>query len=100
MNTIYQQGICINTDQNDMFFSDRPDEMAQAQAVCFRCPVRINCLEAALDKNEEWGVWGGVIFWEGQPYYRRRTRGRPRKTDVGQPMEANREELWDLVRSA
>ncbi len=100
MNEIYERGLCVDGDQGDLFFSEHPDELTAAQAICFRCTVRIGCLEAALENNEDWGVWGGVIFWDGEPFYRRRTRGRPRKTEVGLPLEANRNELWDLVRSA
>ena len=100
MNEIYEQGLCVEGGQGDLFFSEYPEELTAAQAVCFRCTVRIECLEAALENNEDWGVWGGVIFWDGEPFYRKRTRGRPRKNDVGLPLEANRNELWELVRTA
>lgn len=32
----------------------------QAKAICAQCPVVIRCLEAALDRNEEHGIWGGA----------------------------------------
>ena len=83
-----------------MFFSDRPDELAQAQAICDTCSVKIQCLADALDRSEDWGVWGGVIFWDGEPFYRKRGRGRPRKADAGAVFEADREDLWQLVKSA
>jgi hypothetical protein len=48
----------------------------------------------------EWGVWGGVIFWDGQPFHRRRGRGRPSHADANLPLEADRSELLELVASA
>lgn len=100
VNEIYERGLCVEGGRGDLFFSEKPDELTAAQAICFRCTVRIGCLEAALENSEDWGVWGGVIFWDGEPFYRKRSRGRPRKADVGIPLEANRNELWDLIRSA
>ena len=32
----------------------------QAKWVCRRCPVKAECLEYALERDEEWGVWGGM----------------------------------------
>lgn len=31
----------------------------KAKAVCERCPVQYNCLEGALESNEQNGIWGG-----------------------------------------
>lgn len=94
------EGRCIGSDRHDLFFSDRPVELAAAQEICAGCPVRIRCLEYALENEVEWGVWGGVIFWDGHPYLRRRGRGRPRAGDGKAPLAASREELEALVRSA
>ncbi|MDH3307376.1 MAG: WhiB family transcriptional regulator, partial [Acidimicrobiia bacterium] len=60
----------------------------------------LECLEMALASNEEWGVWGGVIFWDGVPFHRRRGRGRPRNDEPALPVEADRAELWRMVASA
>lgn len=30
-----------------------------AVMVCLSCPVRYECLEDALDRQERWGIWGG-----------------------------------------
>lgn len=87
-------------DSHELFFSDRPAELAQAQAICAGCSVRVACLEVALRDQHEWGVWGGVIFWDGQPYHRRRGRGRPRHSENHLPLEADVSELWELVKSA
>ncbi len=95
-----QQGRCTEEGSHELFFSDRPSDLARAQAICTRCEVRVKCLEVALRDNLEWGVWGGVIFWDGQPFHRRRGRGRPRLADAHLPLEADRRKLLELVASA
>ena len=37
------------------------------------------CLAAALEREEPWGVWGGEIIERGTIVARKRPRGRPRK---------------------
>jgi WhiB family redox-sensing transcriptional regulator len=100
MNKMLRQGNCVGSGRHDLFFSDRPEELAEAQTLCFDCRVRIPCLELALETGAEWGVWGGVIFWDGKPLYRKRARGRPRRVDAQLPLEADPAELLALVRSA
>lgn len=34
--------------------------VAYAQAICRSCPVARVCLREALDRGEQYGVWGGV----------------------------------------
>lgn len=97
---VQENGRCRSEGQHSWFFSDRPGELALAQQVCAGCEVRAVCLELALGEGHDWGVWGGVIFWDGQPFHRRRGRGRPRHADSGQPLEADRNELWEQVKSA
>jgi WhiB family redox-sensing transcriptional regulator len=63
----------------DLFFAERPDELEQAKALCVDCPIRQQCLAAALERGEPWGVWGGEIFDHGVVIARKRPRGRPRK---------------------
>ena len=97
---LQEDGRCTEEGRHDLFFSERPAELTQAQMICAQCDVRVQCLEVALSENLEWGVWGGVIFWDGQPFHRRRGRGRPRHADANLPLEAERSELLELVRSA
>lgn len=54
-----QQAIC--RDAPDMQFPGSGDEyaLAAAKKVCGRCPVRLQCLEWALDTKEPFGVLGG-----------------------------------------
>lgn len=97
---IYEDGRCIDSGEHELFFSEKPSELSAAQQICVSCEVRIACLEQALDEHIEWGVWGGVIFWDGQPFYRKRGRGRPSRDESQLPLEATYEELHQLVRSA
>lgn len=58
------------------------DEHARAvdpeiQLTCWRCPVRKECLEFALDNevdDGEWGVWGGLTPFQRQQLKRERSR--------------------------
>jgi WhiB family redox-sensing transcriptional regulator len=100
VNEIYSQGRCLNSEKSELFFSEIPSDLAVAQSLCGECEVRIRCLEYALENAIEWGVWGGVIFWDGQAFYRKRGRGRPKHSEVNLPLEASVEELQQLVQSA
>ena len=35
------------------------DAISLAKTVCHRCPSQTECLEYALDSNQDNGVWGG-----------------------------------------
>lgn len=37
----------------------RYHRIKSAKAVCMTCPVRVECLEWALDTKQPYGVWGG-----------------------------------------
>lgn len=63
----------------DLWFAENPDDLERAKELCGGCPVRRQCLEAALDRAEPWGVWGGEILAGGIVLARKRPRGRPRK---------------------
>jgi WhiB family redox-sensing transcriptional regulator len=66
----------------DLWFSDAPAELELAKSLCGDCPVRVECLAGAVEREEPWGVWGGEIFERGAVVPRKRPRGRPRKEDV------------------
>jgi WhiB family transcriptional regulator, redox-sensing transcriptional regulator len=62
------RGACLSGDP-DLFFpitSSGPalPQIAQAKAVCARCPVRIDCLSYALATGQDAGVWGGTTAEE------------------------------------
>lgn len=72
----------------DLWFAENPVELERAKALCADCPIRRQCLAAALERGEPWGVWGGEILDRGMVIARKRPRGRPRKNTVGNPAAA------------
>jgi len=63
----------------ELWFAESPAELELAKAYCADCPVRMACLNGALERREPWGVWGGELFEHGVIIERKRPRGRPRK---------------------
>ncbi|MGH8793280.1 MAG: WhiB family transcriptional regulator [Stackebrandtia sp.] len=63
----------------DLWFADSATELEFAKSLCTDCPVKVECLAGAMDRQEPWGVWGGEIFEAGVVVARKRPRGRPRK---------------------
>ncbi len=60
-----------------LFFSDDDLDVARAKAICRSCPLRVECLDGALTRNESYGVWGGVLLIDGEPTRFAKRRGRP-----------------------
>ena len=46
----------------DLWFAEHPADLEQAKAACNDCPIQRQCLSAALERAEPWGVWGGEIL--------------------------------------
>ncbi|MCV7379163.1 WhiB family transcriptional regulator [Mycobacterium alsense] len=63
----------------DLWFADTPADLERAKTLCAGCPIRRQCLTAALERAEPWGVWGGEILERGSVVSYKRPRGRPRK---------------------
>lgn len=60
----FSDGNCANTPFPDLFF---PDTTAQEKAgdsmvknICTPCVRRQECLDFALENNEQHGIWGGL----------------------------------------
>jgi len=70
-----------------LFFSEAENEIAEAKLICQTCPLRLPCLEQAIERGEPWGVWGGQLFDRGRVIDRKRGRGRPRKEARPQVVE-------------
>ena len=54
-----QQGACRGADA-ELFFPPTDEEAAVAKSYCATCPVRLACLGFAIERNERFGVWGGL----------------------------------------
>ena len=67
------------TMEPELWFTETPEGLEYAKALCATCPLRTMCLQGALERREPWGVWGGEILHEGTVIPRKRVRGRPRK---------------------
>lgn len=35
---------------------------AKAKQTCLRCELRDQCLNYALEREERWGIWGGLTY--------------------------------------
>ena len=40
---------------SDLWFAERPSALEEAKALCGPCPVRLECLIAAIERREPWG---------------------------------------------
>ena len=96
--SIHHAGACVGTGAD--FFSEDIGDQRAAQSICMGCPVRLACLETALADGAEFGVWGGVIFWDGTAWLSRRGRGRPRKGESAEPVTLEPDQMWEMIRSA
>jgi len=72
------------------FYSDELDDVSAAKRLCLTCPVRRECLDAAVANREPAGVWGGHLFVDGRIVLQKRRRGRP-------PRQARPEDTFPLV---
>lgn len=59
----------------DTFFPGRGAPTREAKAVCARCPVKAECLKAALEERERFGIWGGFSERERRRLRRRVNQG-------------------------
>lgn len=68
---------CHNSNP-EIFFSEKSEEIAYAKSLCGGCPVKRECLQGALSRQEPCGVWGGELFEDGRVIAQKRMPGRPR----------------------
>jgi hypothetical protein len=54
------QSNCTPEDTEAMFSISLREQRDAAAEICTGCPVRDRCLAEALDRDEQFGVWGGV----------------------------------------
>jgi WhiB family redox-sensing transcriptional regulator len=80
--TVPRQTFPCHVGDPNLWFAETPADLEQAKTLCASCPVRLQCLAAALERAEPWGVWGGEILDRGLVVSYKRPRGRPRKGAV------------------
>ena len=51
--------LCNQTDP-EVFFPEKGGSTREAKIICKRCDVRDACLSAALERDERFGIWGGM----------------------------------------
>ena len=69
----YKQAACVGV-SGDIFFEEGVRRLViEAKTYCYKCPVRIDCLEYAI-KAEEIGIWGGMTTTERRREARLRRR--------------------------
>lgn len=56
---------CREHPDPEIFDPISPGQFAEAVTVCASCPIVDSCGEWALC-HREWGVWGGLLFENGQ----------------------------------
>ena len=54
-----QNALCAQTDP-EAFFPEKGGSTREAKRICNRCSVRQKCLDDALDRDERFGIWGGL----------------------------------------
>jgi WhiB family redox-sensing transcriptional regulator len=64
---------------------------ARAKAVCANCPVQRECLDDALEQDDRYGIWGGLLPHEREEIRRQRGMTRDARSNGARAMLANRE---------
>lgn len=72
----WKRALCAQTDPS-LFFPDGSggkvkQDKELAKKVCGRCPIRVACLEWALETGQHAGVWGGLDETERRQLVRQR----------------------------
>lgn len=83
----HDRSACLGEDP-DLFSPDGTagkwvQVIADAKAICNRCPVRADCLEWALDTRQEFGILGGLT--EDERWNLRRRQARSARRTVRNP---------------
>jgi WhiB family redox-sensing transcriptional regulator len=81
-----REAVCRDTDPN-LFFPVGTTGFAlmqidRARQVCDECPVRVECLDYALETNQDSGIWGGTTEDERRVLRRRYVAEQKRQAAV------------------
>ena len=77
-------------EETDFFYIDDRSPRQPAMAVCAKCEVRGQCLIESIERNERWGIWGGMLTAE---------RSRLRNAVSHLPRDDAREILFEVAKS-
>lgn len=67
----------------DVYFSLDEGNQRRAIELCRTCPVQQECLRYAIEHDELYGIWGGMLESERRALIRdRRRQGRGRRIDA------------------
>ena len=67
------RALCAQVD-HEMWYPEKGGATKDAKRICGMCPVREECLEYALAREERYGVWGGKSERERRKIMRERRR--------------------------
>lgn len=60
----------------ELFYSTEDADNRVALRICGGCPVRAECFQAAMQRKEAFGVWGGTLETQRRRVFRREQRAR------------------------
>ena len=67
---------CFDHPNPEIFFpekgKDRAQKIKEANQVCSGCVIKTNCLDGALKREEQYGIWGGLTEDERRDLLRKR----------------------------
>ena len=75
-NVIVEDALCAQVDP-ELFFPkvvgpSYTPAANLAKAICAECPIKLECLQHALETEEDYGIWGGTTPKERQALQRHR----------------------------
>jgi hypothetical protein len=53
------QALCAETDP-EVFFPEKGESARPAREICGECAIRVECLQVALSRGYNDGIWGGL----------------------------------------
>jgi WhiB family transcriptional regulator, redox-sensing transcriptional regulator len=86
--------LCAQVDP-ELFFPDKGGSSKRAKAVCMACPVRMSCLDGAVERFERFGVWGGLTDRELRAERRRRRAAAGLPPDLEDDLDDELDQLVD-----
>ena len=92
--TWQDQALCAQSDPEE-WYPEPGDSVNRPKRICRQCPVRVECLAYAMDRDEPHGLWGGLSREERKdsaPAYARGTSLRV--------LIADADAAWDAVLAA